>query len=88
MQSLNLNHLRQVCSKSRSLFVHLVEHALCIGVLPEVLHTVFVTDPFKARLLIIIAHPMLHCRFVKVYVVLDFCMSNLPHNLPQVGIQS
>ena len=48
-----------------------------IWVLPEVVHTVFVTDPFKATVLIMIAHPMLHCRFLKVYVVLGFLMSNL-----------
>jgi len=45
---------------------------------------VFVTDPFKARLLIMIAHPMLHCRFLKVCVVLDFCMSNRS-SLPPTG---
>jgi len=49
----------------------LIENALeqCFGnisVLPEVVHAVFVTDPFKARLLIMIAHPMLHCWFLKV----------------------
>jgi len=31
-----------------------------------------------------IAHPMLHCRFLKVYVILGFCMSNRS-TLPPTG---
>jgi len=55
-----------------------------IWVLPEVVHAVFVTDRFKSRIVIMIAHPMLHCRFLKVYVVLDFGTSNLS-SLPPTG---
>jgi len=45
-------------------------------VLPEVVHSLTVAIPFTSILLIMIAHPILHCWPLKENLVDDFGMSN------------
>jgi len=44
--------------------------------IPEVVHAVFITDPFTLTLLIVIIHPMLHCWPLKMNLIDGLDMSN------------
>jgi len=44
--------------------------------IPEVVHAVFITDPFTPILLIMIAHPMLHCWPLKMNLIDGLGISN------------